>query len=169
MTSTRKRRSPDICAYQAIVLYIAHCWPARPPGHRCTLSPRPPYNSGTPYRWSHHERSPTHHRDGAAWTRSSIPPPGGAPRGRLQVTSNHCPLNVNLKIEFSILFYWLASSDLLVVMSSDGFHGILLLISQHLVAPNHYPSQFWPKVIIPYGVTIKEYSISDNYLLRKNR
>ena len=41
-------------------------------------------------------------------------------------------LDTILKIEFSILFYWLVSSDLLMTMPSDECHRILLMISQHL-------------------------------------
>ena len=38
--------------------------------------------------------------------------------------------NVILKMQFSSLFYWLVSSDLLI-MPSDECYGILLMISQH--------------------------------------
>ena len=40
-------------------------------------------------------------------------------------------LNAILKMEFSILFYWLVSSDLLMIMPSNEWHRTLLMISQH--------------------------------------
>ena len=40
-------------------------------------------------------------------------------------------LNMILKMEFSILFYWLVSLDLLMIMPSDECHRTLLMISQH--------------------------------------
>ena len=40
-------------------------------------------------------------------------------------------LDAILKMEFSILFYWLVSSDLLMIMPSDECHRTLLMISQH--------------------------------------
>ena len=49
-------------------------------------------------------------------------------------TLTHWPLgdlNVILKISFSILLYWLVSSNLLMIMSSDECHRTLLMISQH--------------------------------------
>ena len=39
-------------------------------------------------------------------------------------------LNVILKMQFSVLFYWLVSSDLLMIMPSDECHRALLMISQ---------------------------------------
>ena len=46
----------------------------------------------------------------------------------------HWPLgdpNAILKMQFSILFYWLASSDLLMIMPSNKWHRTLLMINQH--------------------------------------
>ena len=46
----------------------------------------------------------------------------------------HWPLGdlyVILKIQSSILFYWLVSSDLLMTMPSNETHGFLLTIAQH--------------------------------------
>ena len=40
-------------------------------------------------------------------------------------------LDVILKIRFSILFYWLVSWDLCMIMPSDECHRTLLMISQH--------------------------------------
>ena len=40
-------------------------------------------------------------------------------------------LDVILKMPFSILFYWLVSSDLLMIMLSDGCHRTLLTTSQY--------------------------------------
>ena len=40
-------------------------------------------------------------------------------------------LDAILKMEFSILFYWLVSSDNLMIMPSDECHRTLLMISQH--------------------------------------
>ena len=40
-------------------------------------------------------------------------------------------LNVTQKREFSILFYWLVSSDLLMIVPSDECHRTQLTISQH--------------------------------------
>ena len=40
-------------------------------------------------------------------------------------------LNVILKMQSSILLYWLVSSNLLMIMSSDECHRTLLMISQH--------------------------------------
>ena len=40
-------------------------------------------------------------------------------------------LDAILKLEFSILFYWLVSSDLLMIMPSNECHRTLLMISQH--------------------------------------
>ena len=40
-------------------------------------------------------------------------------------------LDAILKMEFSILFYWLGSSDLLMIMPSDECHRTLLMICQH--------------------------------------
>ena len=55
------------------------------------------------------------------------------------------------KMEFSILFYWLVCSDLLMlIMPSDKYHRTLLMISQ---APSHYLNQCWPRSPMPYGVT----------------
>ena len=64
----------------------------------------------------------------APWTPHMVD--SGARHGAL----SHWPLgdlNAILKMEFSILFYWLVSSDLLVIMPSDECHRILLMISQH--------------------------------------
>ena len=50
--------------------------------------------------------------------------------------TTHWPLgdlNVILKMQFSILFYWMVSSDLLMIMPSDECHRTLLMISQHWV------------------------------------
>ena len=40
-------------------------------------------------------------------------------------------LNAILKMEFSILFFWLVSWDFLMIMPSDECHRISLMISQH--------------------------------------
>ena len=54
--------------------------------------------------------------------------------GYAQPRLTHWPLgdlNVILKMWFSILFFWLLSSDLLMIMPSDECHRTLLMISQH--------------------------------------
>ena len=49
------------------------------------------------------------------------------------------------KMQFSILFYWSMSSDLLILMPSDEYHRATLMMSQHrcsgegLVASGNYP------------------------------
>ena len=48
---------------------------------------------------------------------------------RILTHSSQGNLNAILKMEFSILFYWLVSSDLLMIMPSDECHKAFLIIS----------------------------------------
>ena len=61
------------------------------------------------------------------------------------------------KVLFSILFYWLVSSQLLMIMPSDECHGTYLSEDKstlvQVMAWCHYLSQFWPRPPSPYGVT----------------
>ena len=66
----------------------------------------------------------------------------------------------DFKMQFWILFYWLVSSALMIMLS-DECHGTSLMISSTLVqvmawccqAPSHYLSQCWHRSISPYEVT----------------
>ena len=53
------------------------------------------------------------------------------------------------------MLYWLVSSNLLMVRSSDECHRTLLTISQHWCrqATSHYLNQCWPRSPTPYDVT----------------
>ena len=69
---------------------------------------------------------------------------------------NHWSLedpDVILEMQFSILIYWLVSSDL-VIMPPDECHGTFLMISQHWfrwwLGANR---QCWPSFMSPYGIT----------------
>ena len=56
------------------------------------------------------------------------------PHEKQNTLLTHWPLgdlNVILKMQSSILLYWLVSSNLLMIMSSDECHRTLLMISQH--------------------------------------
>ena len=58
---------------------------------------------------------------------------------RLGLWLTHWPLgdlDVILKMEFSILFYWLVTSDLLMIMASDECHRTLLMISFNIGSGN---------------------------------
>ena len=79
-------------------------------------------------------------------------------------------LNAMSKMQFSILFYWLSSSDLLMIMASDECHRTLLIISHTLVqvmacchqATHHYLSQCWPRLMSQYGIT-RPKSVNSNF------
>ena len=69
-----------------------------------------------------------------------------------------------LKLQFSILFklfYWLVSSDLLMIMQPYGCHGtskddkstLVQVMAWCRQATSHYLSQCWPCSMSPYGVT----------------
>ena len=64
-------------------------------------------------------------------------------------------LNEILKMEFTILFHWLVSSDLLMIMPSNECHVTLSVISQHWCrqATSHYLNQCWRRSPTSYGVT----------------
>ena len=63
-------------------------------------------------------------------------------------------LNVILKMQFSILLYWLVSSNLLMIMFSDECHRTLLIMSTLLCqATSHYLNQCWPRSPTPYDFT----------------
>ena len=71
----------------------------------------------------------------------------------------HCPLgdlDVIVKMEFSILFYWLVSSNFPMIMSSDECHRVLLMIQVMAWCrqeTSHYLNQCWPRSPMPYGIT----------------
>ena len=65
------------------------------------------------------------------------------------------------KMWFSILLYWLVSSDLLMIMPSNECHRTLLMIDKSTLvqvmawcrqATSHYLSQCWLKSLSPYGL-----------------
>ena len=80
-------------------------------------------------------------------------------------------LDAILKLQFSFLFYWLVSSDLLMIMHPDECHGTSRMISQHWFqvvawcrqATSHYLSQCWPSSTSPYGVTRPQW-VNENML-----
>ena len=60
----------------------------------------------------------------------------------------------NFKSAIFNLVYWLVSSDLLMIMSSDECHRTLLIIMAWCrQAASHYLNQCWPRSPKPYGVT----------------
>ena len=67
-------------------------------------------------------------------------------------------LDAILKLQFSILFYWLVSSHRLMIMPSDECHGtsqskLVKVMAWCRQATSHYLSQCWPSSMSPYGVT----------------
>ena len=64
-------------------------------------------------------------------------------------------LDAILKLQFSILVYWLVSSHHPRIMPWDECQGTTPMISQHWCpqATSHYLSQCWPSSMSPYGVT----------------
>ena len=62
-------------------------------------------------------------------------------------------LNTILKMHFSILFYWLVSSELSVIKPSDDDMSTLLQVMawcRHAIS--HGPSQYWSSWMTPYGL-----------------
>ena len=82
---------------------------------------------------------------------------------REKMCSTHWPLgdlNAILKMYFSNLFYWLVTSDLLMIMPSDECHRTLLMMSTLVQVmawchqtTSHNLSQCWLSSLSPYGVT----------------
>ena len=66
-------------------------------------------------------------------------------------------LDLILEMQFSVLFYWSVSSDL-VIMPSDECYGTLSIISQHwfmykgFVPSGKKLSQCWPRSLFPCGI-----------------
>ena len=79
-------------------------------------------------------------------------------------------LDAILKLQFSILFCWLVSSDLLMIMHLYGCHGTSTDDKSTLVqvmawcrqATSHYLSQCWPSSMSPYGVTRPQW-VKENF------
>ena len=98
-------------------------------------------------------------------TFDALPDPAKKNWNLIQIITVHSPLGTweiwtqfykcNL---FSILFYWLLSSDL-IIMPSDECHGTLLMTSNHWLSDvlcrqetSHYLSQCWPISLPPQWV-----------------
>ena len=67
------------------------------------------------------------------------------------------PLNAILKMLFSILFYWLVSSDLFIIMPSNEWpywwkSTMVQVMAWCRQATSHYLSQCWLSSLSPYGV-----------------
>ena len=70
-------------------------------------------------------------------------------------------LDAILKLQFSILFYWLVSSVLLMIMHPYGCHmtstddksTLVQVMAWCRQATSHYLSQCWPSSMSPHGVT----------------
>ena len=70
-------------------------------------------------------------------------------------------MDVILKRQISVSFYWLVSSDLMIMSSGECHRTLLMiLVLSTLVqamawchqAPSHYLSQYWSRSMSPYGV-----------------
>ena len=72
-------------------------------------------------------------------------------------------LHAILKLQFSILFYWLVSSHRLRRMPWGECQETLLTISRQ--APSHYLSQCWPSSMSPYVIT-RPQSVNEQTLMK---